>query len=197
MPNSSYLCARGLLPGLTERWFETADGGQVLRQVTRAPTGAVSSAWARREADLMRERFGSFGVALYEAVYGAPAEPPGTPGPAGASGTPSATLSAEEFEDAWWRGRIGRHFTPYDSGPVPQGTRLTGTVDALPWGPGVTGLTVDLGLPVGGFVDMGALPGDPDLWPAVGARGDFEVITLRIDCEGGAHAQIRLRPAAD
>ncbi|WP_199546242.1 hypothetical protein [Streptomyces sp. N35] len=199
MPNSSclsaYLCARAALPGLAERWYETGDGGQVLRQVTCAPSGAVSSAWARREADLMRERFGSFGVALYEAVYGGPAEPPGPAGASGTSGTSVATVSAEEFEDAWRRGRVGRHFTPYDSGPVPEGTRLPGTVDALPWGPGVTGLMVDLGLPVGGFVDMAALPRDPEQWPAVGSRGDFEVVTLRIDCERGAYAQIRLRPA--
>ncbi|MER7173147.1 hypothetical protein [Streptomyces mesophilus] len=188
MPNSSYLCARGLLPGLAERWFETGDGGEVLRQVTRAPTGAVSSAWARREADLMRERFGSFGVALYEAVYGGPAEPPGRS---------VAEVSAEEFEDAWRRGHIGRHFTPYDSGPVPQGTRLAGTVAAAPWGPGVTGLFVDLGLPVGGFVDMLQLPRDPERWPAVGTDGSFEVVTLRISFDGDPHAQIRLRPVGE
>ncbi|MBC9712615.1 hypothetical protein H9Y04_08515 [Streptomyces sp. TRM66268-LWL] len=191
MPNSSYVCLRGVhTRGLAEYWYETgAAGGEVLRQVTFAPSGAVVCAWSRDVAQELRRGYGAFGVELYEAVYGAPDEPDT------ASRTEEVTV--DEFEDTWRRGLIGRHFTPYDTGPVPEGAVLAGTVRALPWGAGRTGLLVDLGLPVEGFVDVLSLPREPALWPSVGTAGRFEVTTLRVDFERGAGAQIRLRPVED
>lgn len=55
--------------------------------------------------------------------------------------------------------------------------------------PGVTGIGVDLGLPVGGFVDVVHLPRDPGRWPALGTVTTF--IIWWID----ERPQIRLVPA--
>ena len=55
--------------------------------------------------------------------------------------------------------------------------------------PGVTGIGVDLGLPVGGFVDGLHLPRDPGRWPALGTVTAF--IIWWID----ERPQIRLVPA--
>lgn len=52
------------------------------------------------------------------------------------------------------------------------GQRLTGTVVWVPQ-PGVIGIGIDLGLPVGGFVDVLHLPRDHRRWPAVGITTDF------------------------
>ncbi|MCW2936317.1 MAG: hypothetical protein JWM19_7279 [Actinomycetia bacterium] len=41
--------------------------------------------------------------------------------------------------------------------------------------PGVAGIAVDLGLPVGGFVDVIHLPFDPGLWPALGTVTGFVI----------------------
>jgi hypothetical protein len=55
--------------------------------------------------------------------------------------------------------------------------------------PGVTGIGVDLGLPVGGFVDVVHMPRDPGRWPALGTVATF--IIWHID----ERPQIRLVPA--
>jgi hypothetical protein len=54
------------------------------------------------------------------------------------------------------------------------GQELTGTV-AWMIRPGATGIGVDLGLPVGGFVDVVQLPFDPGRWPALGTVTSFTV----------------------
>lgn len=64
---------------------------------------------------------------------------------------------------------------------------MQGTVEYVPSPTGVIGLFVDLGLPTGGFVDMGELPLDTDRWPAVGDTSTFEVQQHR-------QGQIRLSP---
>ncbi|GAA3442749.1 hypothetical protein [Planomonospora venezuelensis] len=68
------------------------------------------------------------------------------------------------------------------------GQRLTGTIVWVPQ-PGVTGIGVDLGLPVGGFVDVLHLPRDPARWPATGTITGF--VIWRMD----ERPQIRLMPA--
>lgn len=55
--------------------------------------------------------------------------------------------------------------------------------------PGVTGIGVDLGLPVGGFVDVAHLPFDPGRWPALGTVTSFTVWWI------DERPQIRLMPA--
>ncbi|MBP0450991.1 SUKH-3 domain-containing protein [Kitasatospora sp. RG8] len=67
------------------------------------------------------------------------------------------------------------------------GQRLSGTVTAVP-APGATGLFVDVGLPVGGFVDVLLLPGDGHRWPAVGTVAEFEVWWA------DKRPQVRLKP---
>lgn len=55
------------------------------------------------------------------------------------------------------------------------GQTLQGTVIPTPWPAGVTGIFVDLGLPVVGFVDGLLLPHVPDRWPTVGTVANFEI----------------------
>jgi hypothetical protein len=69
----------------------------------------------------------------------------------------------------------------------PVGDRVRGRVSAVPWGPGRTGLFVDLGSGPGGFVDVLHLPEDSQGWPPVGYEGFFEVIQHR-------PGQVRLFP---
>ena len=69
----------------------------------------------------------------------------------------------------------------------PRGDRVRGRVSAVPWGPGRTGLFVDLGLKPDGFIDVLHLPEDPSLWPSVGREGLFEVLQHR-------PGQVRLFP---
>ncbi|WP_157437871.1 hypothetical protein [Actinoplanes subtropicus] len=69
----------------------------------------------------------------------------------------------------------------------PVGDRVRGRISALPWGPGLTGLFVDLGAAPDGFVDVLHLPEDPGHWPSVGHEGLFEVLKHR-------PGQVRLFP---
>ncbi|MEV0607911.1 hypothetical protein AB0I61_16265 [Polymorphospora rubra] len=69
----------------------------------------------------------------------------------------------------------------------PRGDRVRGRVSAVPWGPGRTGLFVDLGAEPEGFVDILHLPEDADQWPPVGREGVFEVLQHR-------PGQVRLFP---
>lgn len=55
--------------------------------------------------------------------------------------------------------------------------------------PGVTSIGVDLGLPVGGFVDFVHLPRDPGRWPALGTVTSFTIWWI------DERPQIRLVPA--
>ncbi|WP_176735418.1 SUKH-3 domain-containing protein [Actinacidiphila rubida] len=54
------------------------------------------------------------------------------------------------------------------------GQRLEGRVSLVPH-PGAIGFFVDLGLPIGGFVDVLLLAVEPERWPVVGTVADFEV----------------------
>lgn len=65
---------------------------------------------------------------------------------------------------------------------------FTGTVVRVPK-PGAIGLFVDIGLPVGGFVDVLFLPTAADAWPAEGTVTNFEVWWA-----GESPQQIRLKP---
>ncbi|MEV5977976.1 hypothetical protein [Streptomyces sp. NPDC052114] len=68
------------------------------------------------------------------------------------------------------------------------GQVLTGTVVRVPT-PGAVGVFVDVGLPVGGFVDVLLLPGDADRWPVEGTVTRFEVWWAHQDAR-----QVRLKP---
>ncbi|MET9914608.1 hypothetical protein ABZZ74_49360 [Streptomyces sp. NPDC006476] len=82
-------------------------------------------------------------------------------------------VSAEE----WIRIRRGLRF----------GQRFRGTVTAVPR-PGATGIFVDIGLPVGGFVDVLLLPQDAERWPGEGTEAEFEVWWA------DQRQQVRLKP---
>jgi hypothetical protein len=69
----------------------------------------------------------------------------------------------------------------------PVGSRVRGTVSAIPVGPGLAGLLVDLGQPPEGWVDVIHLPDEPAQWPVVGRGGLFEVLQHR-------PGQVRLFP---
>lgn len=120
----------------------------------------------------------------------------------GAVGIPegAATTTQAEFEQAWRIALRHRHFSRYDTGPLPMGTRVTGTVTALPWGPGRTGLFVDIGSVAEGFVDLLELPRDSEDWPQLGDVLSWEVTTIRVDLHslyGRTNIQVRLRPVHD
>ncbi|MEV0662719.1 hypothetical protein ACIBI3_22285 [Actinomadura luteofluorescens] len=68
------------------------------------------------------------------------------------------------------------------------GQPLSGTVVWVPR-PGAIGIGVDLGLPVGGFVDVLHLPVDSAQWPAKGTTTDFTIWWM------DERPQIRLMPA--
>ena len=68
------------------------------------------------------------------------------------------------------------------------GQRLMGTIAWVPK-PGAIGLGVDLGLPIGGFVDVLLLPGANDDWPEIGTVTEFEVWAM-----DERYPQIRLKP---
>lgn len=67
------------------------------------------------------------------------------------------------------------------------GQRLPGRVVHVPR-PGTIGVFVDLGLPVGGFVDVLLLPREVTCWPVVGTQSEFEVWSA------DERMQIRLKP---
>lgn len=178
--------------GAGDAWFETGQDGTVVRQASftgaDGPCGAASVAASRDELTWVRDEFGSLGAQLYEVRYGVLAEGPAPVG---------EPVSEADFENAWGRARHSRNTSAVEThGPLPHGARLTGTVSDLPWGPGRTGLFVDLGLPIAGFVDLGHLPLAPEDWPDVGTVAGFEVTTVRFGFESGATPQIRLRPTA-
>ncbi|MFE6158714.1 hypothetical protein ACFQ7F_07325 [Streptomyces sp. NPDC056486] len=171
----------------SEDWFETGDDAIAVRQASfRGPDSSASVAASRSELAWVLDKFEPLGAQLYGARYGELANGPVDGG---------EPVSEADFETAWQRARHSRNISaPETVGPLPQGTRLTGTVSVLPWGPGTVGLFVDLGLPVVGFVDMAQLPFDPEGWPDVGTVADFEVATVRFHLEPPRSApQIRLR----
>ncbi|MFJ5230863.1 SUKH-3 domain-containing protein [Kitasatospora sp. NPDC088391] len=67
------------------------------------------------------------------------------------------------------------------------GQRMVGRVAKVPT-PGATGIFVELGLDVGGFVDVLLLPVDVGRWPSVGTVAEFELWWA------GLRPQIRLKP---
>ncbi|MDG4862903.1 hypothetical protein P8605_32670 [Streptomyces sp. T-3] len=207
--------------GDTHDWFEVGADGLVMRQASfsgavgpprlpellAAGSGLLGEAFAgsdggavvaasRAELGWLREQLGPLGVRLYEADRGTLVAGPVDASEDGGE-TVTEPVTEAEFERAWRRARRDRTFTRVDTGPLPAGTRLTGTVDAWPWGFGVTGIFIDLGLPFWGFVDMGSLL-PPQGWPPVGTETEFEVITVRLglDPDGGpprSRPQVRLR----
>ncbi|MFJ7076939.1 hypothetical protein [Streptomyces sp. NPDC098781] len=174
-----------------EHWFEVTDGGrgQVVRQITfRGSAGVPVVAVETDELALTRQACGDWGVQLYEVVYGRPAREPVVEPPEARAVDPHA------FDVTWGRARAYRQCeVRHDSGPLPVGTRLTGTFTVSPWGAGVTGVFVDVGLPAPGFVDAAILLRAGCRWPVEGTPAEFEVVDLRV---GRSHPQIRLRPTA-
>jgi hypothetical protein len=81
-------------------------------------------------------------------------------------------------QEEWGRLRPGLHV----------GQHLTGTVTWVPK-PGATGFGVDLGLPIGGFVDALLLSDTGDTWPEVGTVAEFEIWAM-----DERNPQIRLKP---
>ncbi|MDT7847585.1 hypothetical protein [Streptomyces justiciae] len=77
----------------------------------------------------------------------------------------------------WERARRRLHF----------GQRFYGRVVQVPR-PGTIGVFVDIGLVVGGFVDVLLLPEDAARWPTVGTKSEFEVWWV------DDRPQIRLKP---
>ncbi|MFD8417085.1 hypothetical protein ACFV2Q_36015 [Streptomyces sp. NPDC059650] len=78
----------------------------------------------------------------------------------------------------WARIRSGLRF----------GQVFEGTVVQVPQ-PGAIGIFVDIGLSVGGFVDVLLLPEQSDDWPAEGTVADFEIWWA------DSRQQIRLKPS--
>ncbi|MEU2900834.1 hypothetical protein ABZ666_33580 [Streptomyces sp. NPDC007056] len=68
------------------------------------------------------------------------------------------------------------------------GQVLRGTVVKVP-SPGAIGILVDIGLSVGGFVDVLLLPEQAEQWPAEGTITDFEVWWA------DSRQQVRLKPS--
>lgn len=68
------------------------------------------------------------------------------------------------------------------------GQVIEGTVVKVPR-PGAIGIFVNIGLSVGGFVDVLLLPEQSDDWPAEGTVADFEIWWA------GSRQQIRLKPS--
>ncbi|MFI9751190.1 hypothetical protein [Streptomyces collinus] len=68
------------------------------------------------------------------------------------------------------------------------GQVLRGTVVKVP-SPGAIGIFVDVGLGVGGFVDVLLLPEQAEEWPAEGTVTDFEVWWA------DSRRQVRLKPS--
>ncbi|MEU1202689.1 hypothetical protein ABZ446_41640 [Streptomyces sp. NPDC005813] len=84
-------------------------------------------------------------------------------------------VAAEE----WTRVRRGLRF----------GLVFEGTIVKMPR-PGANGIFVDIGLSVGGFVDVLLLPEQSDDWPVEGAVADFEIWWA------DNRQQIQLKPSA-
>ncbi|MFE9045534.1 hypothetical protein ACFYOG_32095 [Streptomyces sp. NPDC007818] len=68
------------------------------------------------------------------------------------------------------------------------GQVFKGTVVRVPR-PGAIGIFVDVGLSVGGFVDVVMLPAESEDWPVEGTVADFEIWWA------DSHPQIRLKPS--
>ncbi|MGW8800763.1 hypothetical protein ACWGN9_27375 [Streptomyces sp. NPDC055775] len=68
------------------------------------------------------------------------------------------------------------------------GQVFEGTVVKVPR-PGAIGIFVDIGLSVGGFVDVLLLPNEGEDWPAEGTVADFEIWW------GDSRQQVRLKPS--
>ncbi|WP_067815588.1 hypothetical protein [Nocardia inohanensis] len=189
--------------GAVQHWREFADDGTLSRCVefdTGRPNpvpeelhegefAAAMVAYSSAELAGVRARYGDIGAWLYESVRGEPdiAAVPESAEP----------VTAQEFEHCWKAAVQHRNFTPQESGPLPQGAYVSGRVEALPWGVGLTGLFVDIGIPVQAFVDVEHLPSDHAHWPAVGDSGRFEVVRVVFNWwEDTARLQIRLKPIA-
>jgi hypothetical protein len=170
-------------------WFEMGDDGRVLRQISlRGPESVPVVAAEPGERARARDACGEWGAQVYEVVYGVGAPEPVVEPP------DARPVGERDFAVAWGRARSYRQCrVRHESGPLPVGTRLTGTFTVSPWGLGVTGVFVDVGLPAPGFVDCAVLLSAECAWPAEGTPAEFEVIDLRV---GGSCPQIRLRPTA-
>ncbi|MCF3103230.1 hypothetical protein IPZ58_16825 [Streptomyces roseoverticillatus] len=82
-----------------------------------------------------------------------------------------------DLDEEWAQIREGLHF----------GQLFKGTVVRVPR-PGAIGIFVDIGLSIGGFVDVLLLPEQSESWPAEGTVTGFEVWWA------DSRKQIRLKP---
>ncbi|MFH9731419.1 hypothetical protein [Streptomyces sp. NPDC017260] len=175
-----------------DRSLPVPHAGDLLYRAGEAITdGGASVAAARDDLRSTLERFGPDALPFYETVYGVltdgPVEvPPG-----------AGDVTGAEFERVWETARRHRRFMRHLTGPLPEGSLVTGTVTVAPWGPGRTGLVVDIGRPGRAFVDMGQLPPRGEDWPPVGTVTEFEVVQIRFDVRPERpDLEIRLRPTA-
>jgi hypothetical protein len=190
-------------------WYELGADGRALRQavfdrslpvpragdpfsyVTESTSGGASIAASRADLSLVHARFGPEGVRFYETVYGVL-----TDGPVEAPEDAEKVTEAE-FQRAWDTAARQRRFTRHRTGPLPEGSVVTGTVRGLPTVPGCTGVHVDIGRIGRGFVDVCHLPRRAEDWPPIGTVTEFEVVQGRLHTRPGrADLEIRLRPTA-
>jgi hypothetical protein len=99
-------------------------------------------------------------------------------------------IADDEPPPAWQSGRYQADADAWQQlrPQLRPGQELAGTV-AWMIRPGVTGIGVDLGLPVAGFVDFDHMPRDPGRWPALGTFTTFIIWWM------DERPQIRLVPA--
>ncbi|MGC9495807.1 hypothetical protein [Streptomyces sp. WG7] len=174
-----------------DRSLPVPHAGDLFPHTEEITDGGASVAASRDDLHSALERFGPDGVRFYETVYGVLTDGP-VEVPPGAE-----DVTGAEFERAWDTARRHRRFMRHRTGPLPEGSPVTGTVTALPWGPGRTGLVVDIGRPGRAFVDFGQLPARGEDWPPVGTVTEFEVVQIRFDVRPERpDLEIRLRPTA-
>ena len=184
-------------------YYEVDDEDCAARQVElQGPEHVPITAAARSELDAQPN---IRRIQAYEATYGVLAEAALSPWPE----PPPQMISRDQFEQLWaaarrhleqqqsgaWRWQDGSHrYLPPDQdawanirASLQVGQHLSGTIVWVPQ-PGIIGIGVDLGLPVGGFVDVLLLPHDPQRWPELGSHADFEIWSM------DDRPQIRLRP---
>ena len=183
--------------------YYEVDDDWATRQVDLVgPDRAPATAAARSELDALAD---VRQVQAYEATYGVLAETALTPWPDPLPETidrgefdrvwAAARHQLEQRQDGAWRWQDGRQvYQPADEAnwielrtSLQVGENLSGTVVWIPR-PGTIGIGVDLGLRVGGFVDVLLLPRDVERWPELQTRTDFEILAL------GSRPQIHLRP---
>ncbi|MFC8043210.1 hypothetical protein [Nocardia sp. NPDC057353] len=168
-------------------WSEVGADGTVLRQAVfleRLPlaapdppgpaidgcAGGAATAVSVEDRERVRNEYGARGVAFYDAIQGT----------AVAVQADAVDVSQADFDRVWEHAARQRRFTRHTTGPLPVGTRLTGTVTSVPWGPGITGLFVDIGSVSDAFMDLLSVRRPAEQWPEVGDILAVEVVAVNL-----------------